>query len=343
MTAPECLDSAEDDASTGTLAGEAFVRSLGSREFSRLRSCTYADYAGCPPYSESLLRQATEELCAQLTPNPHSASGGLEAETASADRLRELTAELCGTSLREYAVVLTSGATDSLRLVGDLVPWTPASRFLYHYDNHTSVLGVGACAAAAGARSCAVEVRVESEAGSATERCSIVALDPASGEPRADAFGESGSSSDAGNSSDFGSSRHSPASCAPACSLFALSAESNFSGVRYDVDILRAIKDASAEASTTPLERPASLSMSLDVASLSRAAGCGAAPSASSTRWLTLLDAARACGSSPPSVGGALGPDFVCLSYYKIFGWPTGLGALLLRRSALDTPLRRPA
>ncbi|MET8910935.1 aminotransferase class V-fold PLP-dependent enzyme [Micromonospora sp. NPDC004551] len=34
-------------------------------------------------------------------------------------------------------------------------------------------------------------------------------------------------------------------------------------------------------------------------------------------------------------------PDFVCLSWYKLFGYPTGVGALLARRDAL-TRLRRP-
>jgi molybdenum cofactor sulfurtransferase len=27
-------------------------------------------------------------------------------------------------------------------------------------------------------------------------------------------------------------------------------------------------------------------------------------------------------------------PDFVCLSFYKMFGYPTGLGALLMKRSS---------
>jgi selenocysteine lyase/cysteine desulfurase len=34
-------------------------------------------------------------------------------------------------------------------------------------------------------------------------------------------------------------------------------------------------------------------------------------------------------------------PDFVCLSFYKMFGWPTGVGALIARREAL-AKLERP-
>src|SRR5690606_26370346 len=34
-------------------------------------------------------------------------------------------------------------------------------------------------------------------------------------------------------------------------------------------------------------------------------------------------------------------PDYVCLSFYKMFGFPTGIGALVARRDALAL-LRRP-
>ena len=34
-------------------------------------------------------------------------------------------------------------------------------------------------------------------------------------------------------------------------------------------------------------------------------------------------------------------PDFVPISFYKLFGYPTGLGALLARRAALER-LQRP-
>jgi hypothetical protein len=36
-----------------------------------------------------------------------------------------------------------------------------------------------------------------------------------------------------------------------------------------------------------------------------------------------LLDAAKACGTAPPDLA-ACAADFVVLSFYKIFGYPTG-------------------
>lgn len=52
------------------------------------------------------------------------------------------------------------------------------------------------------------------------------------------------------------------------------------------------------------------------------------------------LDAAAFVPSNALSLR-ACAPDFVCVSFYKMLGFPTGVGALLARRGALDK-LRRP-
>jgi selenocysteine lyase/cysteine desulfurase len=56
--------------------------------------------------------------------------------------------------------------------------------------------------------------------------------------------------------------------------------------------------------------------------------------------WDVLLDAAAFAPTSQLDLG-ALHPDFVPISFYKIFGYPTGLGALIARRPAL-AKLHRP-
>ena len=50
-------------------------------------------------------------------------------------------------------------------------------------------------------------------------------------------------------------------------------------------------------------------------------------------RWFTLLDAAAFCPAHSLDLATSK-PDFVSLSFYKIFGLPTGVGALLVRREA---------
>ena len=83
--------------------------------------------------------------------------------------------------------------------------------------------------------------------------------------------------------------------------LFAFPAQSNFSGVQHPLDLV-------GEA---------------------QAAG-----------FDVLVDAAAFVPTNRLDVG-ALGADFVTMSFYKMFGFPTGVGCLLARRDRLDA-LRRP-
>jgi selenocysteine lyase/cysteine desulfurase len=83
-------------------------------------------------------------------------------------------------------------------------------------------------------------------------------------------------------------------------SLFAFPAQSNFSGVRHPLEWVR---DAQRRG------------------------------------YRVLLDAAAFAGTSALSLA-TVPADFVVLSFYKLFGYPTGVGALIARREALAT-LRR--
>lgn len=61
---------------------------------------------------------------------------------------------------------------------------------------------------------------------------------------------------------------------------------------------------------------------------------------AQSKGWDVLLDVAAFVPTNGLDLG-VVHPDFVVLSFYKIFGYPTGVGALLVRKDALEK-LRRP-
>lgn len=56
--------------------------------------------------------------------------------------------------------------------------------------------------------------------------------------------------------------------------------------------------------------------------------------------WDVLLDAAAFAPTNELDIS-KVKPEFVCLSFYKIFGYPTGLGALIAKRSVLKK-LHRP-
>ena len=83
--------------------------------------------------------------------------------------------------------------------------------------------------------------------------------------------------------------------------LFAYPAQSNFSGVKHSLDWI------------------------------ARAQAQG---------WDVLLDAAAFVPTNPLDLA-QVKPDFVSLSFYKMFGYPTGIGALLVRKPMLDK-LQRP-
>lgn len=92
--------------------------------------------------------------------------------------------------------------------------------------------------------------------------------------------------------------------CDPDCQLphlFCYPAQSNFSGTRYPLSWIEEIKSGRR----SPVNVPG--------------------------RWFVLLDAASYVSTSPLDLS-AHQPDFVPISFYKIFGLPTGLGALLVSK-----------
>jgi molybdenum cofactor sulfurtransferase len=89
--------------------------------------------------------------------------------------------------------------------------------------------------------------------------------------------------------------------------LFAYPAQCNFSGMRFPLNWVSKIKRLNTKKSKT----------------------------------LVLLDAAAYVPSAQISLADKdSSPDFICLSFYKMFGFPTGLGALILK-SELNPILRK--
>ena len=306
---------------------------LQETEFGRLRGRVYADYAGAPPYPASLLAAVTAALASGLHGNPHSEAGWGEAPpgggsgTAAAAAARQATLAACCARADEYECILTSGATAALKLVGEAFPWggagaagaagggagghgalvcgggggggapgaaprgagaaAAAGVFLYLRDNHTSVLGLRQLAAERGAAACAA---FEVVAAPAAEGDAF-SLRLCGGAEQAAAVAAA-----ADESSGAAKERQ---------HLLAFPLESNFSGVRYDLSLA-----AAAQAGCLSLLPPA---------------GAGLPPRLPPGRWRVLLDAAKGAASGPPDLSApGCRPDFVVLSYYKLFGMPTG-------------------
>lgn len=200
----------------------------------------------------------------------------------------------------------------ALKLVGESFPWRPASTFLYLRDNHNSVLGIRQLAAQHGA-ACSAAVELQSAGGGCgggTEGCEWQ-LTPCS-EAAAAGLEAAAAASTADGFSAASLAEH----------LFAFPMESNFSGARYDPGLVAAVQSGRLRYSSAVGSDP-------NPRSNATAAAAGADGHASegvplpAGRWRVVLDCAKACGTAPPDLA-ACPADFAVLSYYKIFGYPTG-------------------
>ena len=288
-------------------------------------SAIYADYAGAPPYSISALSSATDDLLKGVWSNPHS-GGGLHGTTTAAaiDQLRVLTLDMCRADSAQYVCIFTSGATASLKLVAEAFPWSSASTFLHLDDNHNSVLGIREVAAEKGARTGCVYA----------DKVSIVE--------------SSESSEESGLEKGEGECSAPPLTAAQ--HLFAFPLESNFSGNRYPEELVDCIQNIGGASSSLSSSSTTTKTLKLAPGAVS----WHSTPSSSITttatenetcelpagEWRVLIDAAKACATQPPDLS-THHPDFVALSFYKIFGYPSGLGALLVRRDVFSTMMKK--
>lgn len=323
--------------------------------------------AGSALFTASQLASVHATLAAQLYSNPHSDHAASRAAGSALAELRAATLALCNASPADYDVIFTSGATAALQLVASAFPWRPGSVFGYTLQNHTSVVGMRGPAAAAGARVCVVTATQQGTAPGAVERfafarvcfvarCNtnkyIMSGDRIAGEWQlkcCGAFGPSEGALEDGAppQSPPQSAAQPPAAAAAAAAgplhLFAMPVECNLTGRRLPASLARHVQQfglpcGSNDGDAGCVPCGACGYVGGGGGGGSRAdtgTSSGAAPSADAAgRWLVLLDAAKACGSAPPDLA-KYDANFTVLSYYKIFGYPTGLGALIVKKDAL--------
>jgi selenocysteine lyase/cysteine desulfurase len=160
----------------------------------------------------------------------------------------------------DYVVCFTANTTAAIKLVAESFAFGPSAPFVLSADNHNSVNGIREYARRAGARIEYLPITSALRLDNPERRLSIA--------------GTNG--------------------------LFAFPAQSNFSGVRHPLSLVR---------------------------------------TARSLGYRVLLDAAAYVPSHALSLRECPA-DFVAISFYKMFGYPTGVGALLARRDALDALVR---
>ncbi len=247
----------------------ALLDRLRATEYSYLDAGghVYLDYTGTGLPAQAQLDAHAERMRGRCFGNPHSENPASAASTELVERARLAVLAHFNAPPEEYAAIFTPNATGACRLVGEAYPFGPRTPLVLTQDNHNSVNGIRAFAAARGAATQYVpfgpaELRLDDDA------IGQVLAQPGKGVRRG---------------------------------LLAYPAQSNFSGVQHP---LRWIQTAHEHG------------------------------------YDVLLDAAAYVPSNRLDLS-VVKPDFVPVSWYKVFGYPTGVGCLIARWEALGR-LRRP-
>ncbi|XP_076456194.1 molybdenum cofactor sulfurase-like [Babylonia areolata] len=302
------------------------VDEMRSTQFPTLRDVTYVDHAGATLYARSQVNAVHEDLCSNLYGNPHSGSSSSTLTADLVDQLRFRILKFFNTSPEEYSVVFTGGCTAALKLLAESFSFSacppsgqeassspsPSSSpqagrrgvFCYLQDNHTSVQGMRVTVAPrTRAVLCVTEEGVEVEDGKRRPGVGSVVVwgSLEEGECVEEEEEEGGEGQRGGGRG--GGGNH----------LFVFPAQSNFSGRKYPLRWVEATRGGRM--------------------GFQRAVAGGGGSGGGGDRWFVALDAASLVSTSPLDLGD-IHPDFVTLSFYKMFGFPTGLGALLVRNSS---------
>lgn len=216
----------------------------------------YLDHAGATHYADSQINKIFTSFSQNVYSNPHTS----KTTEDLIDQVRYKILQNFNTTTDDYAVVFTSGATASLKLLAENFDFLDENRgaFMYLRDNHTSVLGMREIVQ--------------------TKNIKCIEND--------DFLNENFLANEQPNG-DRGRN------------LLVYSAQSNFNGFKYPLDLIEKVQKSRSESFVC-----------LDGASFA------------ASNYLDL--------SKYPA-------DFVCLSFYKQFGYPTGLGALLIAKRAERT------
>jgi selenocysteine lyase/cysteine desulfurase len=236
---------------------------------------TYLDYTGAGLPAQAQLSAHAARLNGRCFGNPHSENPTSAASTRLIERARHAILDHFNASEDEYAVIFTPNASSACRLVGEAYAFGKRSRLVLTSDNHNSVNGIREFARARGALVEYVPLRSDLRLDDDAVRAAL---------RRRHGFAGAGRRA-------HGVRR----------GLFAVPAQSNFSGVRHQLTLI-------------------------DVAH--------------ENGYDVLLDAAAYVPTHRLDLS-VVHPDFVPVSWYKMLGYPTGVGSLIARREALAR-LRRP-
>lgn len=341
------------------------VEEILKEEFPRCEGHCYLDHAAAALYSNSQIKKVSDELQSSLFGNPHSRHFPSDSSTQIIESVRQRILEHFNTTPNEYDLIFTSGATEAMKIVADSFQWNSSSEilhrrsngavseekavkknsqkaqdiedmqhewkslretemteahcgaFVYARENHTSVLGMRGLAHWAGASVYSLQIK---ELHNIFEEKSCTVLKDSNFDM--DTFGCANAKEkiSQGNSHQRGVTRTNSEMCSGRKNcLFAYSAQCNFSGTKAPLEWIEKVHKGALNRllKTSPINKDARTEFKND------------------PHWYVLLDAASLVATCHLDLS-MWKPDFIPVSFYKIFGYPTGLGCLMVRKRAWE-------
>ncbi|KAF9160599.1 hypothetical protein DFQ26_005362 [Actinomortierella ambigua] len=311
------------------------IDTIRQEQYPQIKDAVYLDHAGATLPAQAVLQRFTADLTQHLYANPHSKSPSSQATSARINAVRRQILEHFGASTRgEWDVIFTANATAAIKLVGEAFPWTmadevsrrqpqqqqqlqeegqrqkphrkAASRLMLLREAHTSLVGLRALA---DDPSKAIQVEtldratIEARLG---QQQSYQSSSVSTSENDNDEEEDGSNKNKNSNNDDDDTMTTIPST---SYNLFAYPAQCNFSGRRFPLSWSKVIREQF---------------------------------SSRTSKTLVLLDAASYVMTSALSLSDLdTAPDFMVVSFYKMFGFPTGLGCLIVKTEHRDLLLKQ--
>ena len=264
----------------------------------------YLDHAGATLYAQSQIKEVAHDLLSNCYSNPHSQSPSSRLTHDLIDQTRADILNFFNADPTVYSLIFTSGATASLKLVAESFQFKLPSENLNEHSG-SFVYIKESHTSVVGMRKYTLENNIATYALPSDDANQTVHCD------------QKELIRSHANNSKFSKSLK---NCSIECnSLFSLPAQCNFSGYKYPMEWI-----AHSQSGI--------FSNVSDKFCLNQ----DAIREQTRSRWFCLLDAASFASTNMLDLS-KIRPDFVALSFYKIMGFPTGIGALLVHKRALET------
>ncbi|RGB28905.1 pyridoxal phosphate-dependent transferase [Rhizophagus diaphanus] len=286
------------------------IDQIREEEYPQLKGAVFLDHAATTTYAKSVLLSFTTDLINNLYGNPHANSPSSQLCNQRLDKVRDRVLRHFNANPGDYQVIFTQNATAAIKLVGEMFPWTSdQSSYKYLRESHNSLIGLRRFAEEADAK--LIKAITEDD---------FICLfdnDPKTESIQCDNHYSTNAlprvgliDSPHGTQQEFQNTNQQETSIQNNIiyNLFAYPAQCNFSGIRFPLNWIQKIKRFNKN---------------------------------NNSKILVLLDAAAYVSSSLLSLSEVdTSPDFVTISFYKMFGFPTGLGALIVKNE-LEPILRK--